>query len=127
MDQQNYNPYNNTPYGYRPPKPANSFVTASLVLGTMAVVMCSCIYLSIACGALAIIFALLSRGAKMELDPKAKIGLFLGIIGIVVTILFYAYAFYIMLQEYGSFEGILREACEMAGYDFEEIYGDMFK
>lgn len=139
MDNQNYNPYENNPntknpypsgnapYGYRPYKPANYFETASLILGLISVVMCSCLYVSIICGALAIIFASLSRGGKMELDSKAKAGLILGIIGIVVTVLFYVYAFYIMLQEYGSLEGVLREACEMAGYDFDELYGDMFK
>ena len=56
------------------------------------------------------------------MSPRAKLGLILGIFATVVTI----GAVSIALEEYGSFENILREYCNMYGYDFEELYGDMF-
>jgi hypothetical protein len=63
----------------------------------------------------------------MSLTAKARNGLILGIVGIVVTIAFYAYAFYIAIQDAGSFEAMLREACEMMGYDFETLFGEYFQ
>lgn len=130
----NYNPYEgspnpqgNPPYGYPVYKPTNGLELASLILGAVSLISCSCLYISIPVGALAIIFALLSRGGKMTFDTKARTGLILGIIGIVITIVFYAFSFYIAIQEYGSFEALLRESCEMAGYDYDALFGDLFQ
>ena len=139
---ENYNPYTTPPEGKAPnhsndgpvfahipqsPKIGTGFELAALVLGFLAVLSCTCIYASIVLGALAILFALLSRGGKMKMSSKAKLGLILGIVGIVLTIVFTVYSFHIALMEYGSIENILREYCEMAGLDFEELYGDMFQ
>ncbi len=120
-------PQGNVPYGRMTYKPANSFENASMILGFSSLVMCNCLYFSIPAGALAIIFAFLSRGKRMELGSKATVGLVLGIIGIVITVLFYIFAFYVAIEEYGSFEALLRESCEMSGYDFDELFGDMFQ
>lgn len=133
-DNQQYNPYENhnpttpPPTGpYRQIRPVNMFETLSFGLGFSSLLCCTCLWLSLPMGAMAILFALLSRGGKMELSSKAKLGLALGVIGLVITILFYAMAFVVALREFGSFEGILREACDMYGYDFEELFGDMFQ
>lgn len=146
MDNMNYNPYENNPnnknnpnqdpklnpYGIPPYKyplyqRGNAMETAAMVLGTSSLIMCNCLYIAIPFGALAIIFALLSRGGKMSMSAKARNGLILGIVGIVVTIVFYAYAFYIAIQDAGSFENLLRETCEMMGYDFETLFGEYFQ
>lgn len=105
----------------------NSFETAALVFGIIAAFSFISFYGAIICGGAAIIMASLSRGKKMEYSSRAKIGMILGIASIILAILLYAIAFCILLQEYGSIEGILREACDMMGYDFEELYGDLFK
>jgi len=38
----------------------------SLILGSIALLSCTCLYLAVPCGALAIIFATLSRGGMMS-------------------------------------------------------------
>ena len=146
MGEMNYNPYDNNPntentpnqgpqlnpYGV-PPYPSrlyqrgNAMETAAMALGTASLVLCSCLYLSIPFGALAILFALLSRGKRTSMSAKARNGLILGIVGIIVTIVFYSYAFYIAIQDAGSLENLLRETCEMMGYDFETLFGEYFK
>lgn len=140
MDQ-NFNPYTNSPEGNHqnkfnsyepqqfrpyPTKPVNFFETASWVLAIAAVLSCTCFYGSYILGALAIVFALLSRGGQMKMSPKAKLGLILGIFAIILTTVVTIGAIYIAIEEYGSIENILREYCNMYGYDFEELYGDMF-
>ena len=123
----NMNPYGIPPYQYQMYRRGNAMETAALVLGASSIIMCNCLYLAIPFGGLAILFALLSRGGRMSLTTKARNGLILGIVGIVVTIAFYAYAFYIAIQDAGSFEALLREVCEMMGYDFDTLYGDWFQ
>ena len=59
---------------------------ASLILGVIAVISCTCLYLAVPCGALAIIFATLSRGGMMSYTSKAQIGMILGIIALIATI-----------------------------------------
>ncbi len=119
-DNQNY---------YQPPVPdrrSHAMETASLVLGTISIAASCCIYISIICGALAILFALLSRGGEYTMDTKAKIGLALGIAGILATLLLFAFSYISAISAYGSLEGILRAYCDMYGLDFEELYGDLF-
>lgn len=125
-NQNNQNPYTPPQFHFQPPKPVNLFETASLVLSIGAIVSCTCFYGSYILGALAIVFALLSRGGQMKLSPKAKLGLILGISAIILTTVVTIGAFYIAIEEYGSIEGIIREYCNMYGLDFEELYGDMF-
>lgn len=124
---QNPNPYGYPPYGYRPYRTANAFETASMTLGIASILSCTYFFLSFPLGALAITFALLSRGGKMEFGSKATVGLILGIVGLIVTIALYVGTLYIGIQEFGSFENLLRETCETMGYDFDALFGDMFQ
>ena len=123
----NMNPYGIPPYQYQMYRRGNAMETAAMVLGTSSIIMCNCLYLAIPFGGLAILFALLSRGGRMSMTARARNGLILGIVGIIVTIAFYAYAFYIAIQDAGSLEALLREVCEMMGYDFETLFGEYFQ
>lgn len=121
------NPYGIPPYQYQMYRRGNAMETAAIVLGTSSVIMCNCLYVAIPFGGLAILFALLSRGGRMSMTARARNGLILGIVGIIVTIAFYVYAFYIAIQDAGSLENLLRETCEMMGYDFETLFGEFFQ
>lgn len=93
--------------------------TAALILGIISIATCTCIYLSIPCGGMAVLLALLSRGGEMTLDTNAKLGILLGVLGIGVTIAMTAGAFAMVLNEYGSLENYLRAYCEQIGIDYE--------
>ena len=138
MGDMNYNPYENpnTNSAGANPFPAcqppvvtrgNPMEALALFLGFSSLILCSCLYLSIPMGAMAILFALLSRGGSMSLSVKARNAILLGIVGIVITVAFYSVSIYIALQEAGSLENLLRETCEMYGYDFETLFGEYFK
>lgn len=100
--------------------------TAAMVLGIISLATCSCLYISIVCGALAIILALLSRGGQNTFSTHAKIGLWLGIAGLILTVVLYATAFIVAFQTYGDLEGILKAYCDMYGLDYEEFYQELF-
>ena len=59
--------------------------SAALILGIISVVTCLILYISIPCGALAIMFAFLSRGGNYKMSEKAIAGLWVGIAGIILT------------------------------------------
>lgn len=99
---------------------------ASVVLGIISLSTCSCLYTGIICGALAIMFALLSRGGQLRLTSRAKTGLWLGIIGLSITASIYVIAYIAAIYQYGSLEGLLRAYCEMYGIDFESLYGGYY-
>lgn len=77
----------NDPYEEYYTVPKNSFATASIVLGALSVFMASTIYLGLICGALAAIFAILSRRGTGALSPKALVGLIAGLISIAFSII----------------------------------------
>lgn len=114
------NPYENNPYEYNqypnnrcPDKRSVSFATASLILGIAGLATGCCIYTSIICGALAVMFALLSRGGERTMSVRAKTGLGLGIAGIVCGILMIIAAFAIVIAGYGSFANYMDAYMEM--------------
>lgn len=107
-------------------KRSDAMEAAALVLGIISIATCSCLYTGIICGALAVMFALLSRGGQMRLSSRAKAALWLGIAGIAVTTALYAFAYMFAIHEYGSLEHLLRAYCEMYGIDFEAVYGNYF-
>ena len=138
MGDMNYNPYENpnnnssgpNPFpAYQPPVVVrgNAMEAIAMFLGSSSLILCSCLYLSIPMGAMAVLFALLSRGGGTTLSSKAKTALCLGIAGIIVTAAFYSISIYVAIQEAGSLEELLRETCEMYGYDFETLFGEYFK
>ena len=94
---------------------------AAMTLGIISIVSCTCLYLAIPCGALAIILASLSRGGQMRYGAKAQVGLILGILGIVLTAVIYISAFAFTLHEYGSLEGILKAYSDMTGIDYNQL------
>lgn len=99
-------------------KRSGSFATASLVLGIVGTATGCCVYTGLICGALAILFALLSRGGEMTLTGRGKAGLTLGIIAVSVAVLFYilmvCYAFYYYGSEY--FNQMYEELYQMDSY-----------
>ncbi len=107
----------------RPDKRSKGMSLASMVLGVIALVTCSCIYAAAVCGSLSIMLALLSRGGEMTLDSQAKAGLISGGIGLAMTLIIYIGAFLIMLYQYGGIEGIMREYMNLYNVDtLEELY-----
>ncbi len=120
MDMQNQ-PYNQTFHQPGPNRRSERMEATAMTLGLIAILSCTCLYVSIPCGALAIIFASLSRGGGMTYGARAQLGLILGIVAVSVTIFLYGVSFAIALLEYGSVEGILKASSDMAGMDYNEL------
>ena len=91
-------------------KRSHGMETAALVLALISISTCTCIYLSIPLGALAVMFALLSKGGETTLNSKSKLALCLGIAGMVLTVLLYTFSFLNILNSRTHFLGL--EICK---------------
>ena len=114
---------------YQPPAPnkrSAGMETAAFVLGIVSLATCACIYTSVVCGALAIMFALLSKGGATSMSNRARYALILGLIGLIATIIMYTTTFAYAIHTYGSIENLLKEYCNLTGMDFNELYGNLF-
>ena len=129
------------------PKRNHALVISSFVMGIISIVIAfTCVsFLSPVFGGLGILFALLSKGRDTTFDTKAKAGLILSAISLIVTVLFTVTIFvfgYIKLSKYTPEElhDYLNEVYEesygksfdelyedLYGEDFSEVYDDMYK
>lgn len=114
----------NPPYGYPPQPPysdkrSQGMATAAIVLGIIALSLVCCPYASIPCGALAITFALLSRGGERTCSSRGRTGLILGILGLSLGILFTIFAF--------VYSFILSEDSYRNRALYRDIYRDMYE
>lgn len=122
----NYSGYDYNRYDYNDPRNFNNkrsqeMETASLVLGIIAIASCTCLNVSIICGSLSILFALLSKGGASSMSSRAMFCFVLGLVSVLITICFYTVLIVYMLHEYGSLSGILNAYSDMTGIDYNDL------
>lgn len=122
----NYSGYDYNRYDYNDPRNFNNkrsqeMETASLVLGIIAIASCTCLNVSIICGSLSMLFALLSKGGASSMSSRAMFCFVLGLVSVLVTICFYTASIVYMLHEYGSLSGILNAYSDMTGIDYNDL------
>lgn len=113
-----YRSYQQTPRNQRR---SQRMETASMALGTISAVSICMVYPSLICGALAIMFALLSRGGEMTFSPRAKTGLIIGSVSLGVIALMFLYTVVIANTLYGGMENMLRETYQSLGLDYDAL------
>ena len=128
------------PFEQVPPAPASrgakgfSIAALSLGIASIAGTCCCCccglFFIPLLCGVLAIVFAILAkvRSQDKKFSGLAIAGLILGIIGVVLSLIFFSFLLVIpsMIDEEFllEYEAILRE--ELGDEMFEEYFGEIF-
>ena len=112
---------------YYPQPRTNKMAIMAMIFGIISIASCWLFYISIPMGAMAAIFASLSRNESYSYSKKARTGMILGLVGIVVSAIVTSILLTILLREFGSLEGIMREYCRIMELDFETIYGPLFQ
>ncbi len=107
---------------------AERLATASFVLGIISLfsILCCCPFVFSAIG---IGLALLSKGAEKALRPKAKTGLILSIVGMVVSfvLIVFTLAFpYVMYKTNPEFRKNFKSSMEQALDEQEDFYRQMY-
>ena len=116
MSYQYYSPEQNK-------RRSQNMETASFFLGLIAIASSCTVYTSLICGALSIVLALLSRGGEMTLTPKAKVGLIMGMIGLILVVFMFVYTIVFANMYYGGIEEMLREVYGSLGIDYDALIG----
>ena len=124
--KDNYSGYDYNRYDYNDLRNFNNkrsqeMETASLVLGIIAIASCTCLNVSIICGSLSMLFALLSKGGASSMSSRAMFCFVLGLVSVLITICFYTVLIVYMLHEYGSLSGILNAYSDMTGIDYNDL------
>ena len=114
MPQQQYQP----PYQQMPPKQKNSFATASLVFGILAVLGTSTIWFGIIFSVAAIVCSIISKINTGKFDGKALAGLALGIVFLIFTLML----FFMVLTILQNPE-LLEQLQEMM-QEYEQLYNN---
>ena len=84
-DIQEMEDFMDTEYGYSYGYSRNPMATAAVVLGVISLMTCLVFYISIPCGALAALFAILSR-SKNPMPGKSRFGLVCGLFGMGLSV-----------------------------------------
>lgn len=110
MYEQNENPWQNQdrPHQYRPPSgyTSNLLATASLVCSILAIVM-TCCGGGFVFGALAIVFGLLSRGAHKKAVGSSWVGILIGSIALIISLVVTVTSYIGIIKQYGSFQNYM--------------------
>ena len=145
QDKQNQSPFyqrpgqvndGNSSQSIRPKEePANKLAQASTVFGVISIVLLFTftIYPAIVFGSMAIILALLSRGASFQLHSKAKNGIITASIAIGGNIVLVAVCCILIFATPDFFESIygmsyqeMMEGMENGTLDYEELYENIY-
>ena len=107
---------------------AERLATASMVLGIISLfsILCCCPFVFSAIG---IVLALLSKGAEEALRPRAKTGLILSIVGLVVSVVLIGFTIAFPLVMYKTnpeFKKNFDKAIEASLDQDEELYRQLY-
>ncbi|SDB33366.1 hypothetical protein SAMN02910417_02474 [Eubacterium oxidoreducens] len=92
-------------------------MNAALALSVVGLVTCCCVYTSFICGALAIIFAFLSKGNQDRLAPMARRSVMIAVISYVFAGVVIALSLASIISHYGSLSYIVE--------NYDAIYQDL--
>lgn len=65
---------------------ANTFSKFSIVLGVCSLILASSVMFGVVTGGMAIIFAVLSKGKELKMEKTSKIGMYVGLVGMLASI-----------------------------------------
>ena len=141
--RQNQNPYgNNGPYGndyspfpnngyrqavypMRKAEPGSSLANAAMILGIIAIICCFTftIYPAFILGSIAILLALLSKGRRPALFPKARTGIICAVIGLVLNTILLTSA----LAAFFTNEELRQEVNEIIEYQYGMSFDELME
>lgn len=111
MQYQQYLPGNSDYDATQPPmdKRSQPMSTAAMILSVIAISTACCFYVSFACAALGITFALLSKGGELTMSQNAKAALWISVAAIFFTATLTIVSFVTVIVQYGSLDAFMEE------------------
>lgn len=107
-------------------KSKKTFEIAALVLSIISIAGCLCFYISLPASALAIIFALLSRGGDEQMSSMALVAFLLGIFGLVLSLSIIIVSLVYFFVNFDSIEEFLMFYSKNTGIDYNDLYNAIY-
>ncbi|MCR5272428.1 MAG: DUF4190 domain-containing protein [Lachnospiraceae bacterium] len=114
-DNQNNNGFANINYR----RPSMSMAKWSMILGIIAICTSMFILPAVILGSLAVILGFLSRGGQQRYPGLAIVGIICGLFGIVSGVVCFIFGFYLLIEQYGSYENFMNAYIEMLNSYYE--------
>ncbi|MEG1848583.1 MAG: hypothetical protein RRX92_07425 [Lachnospiraceae bacterium] len=116
-------------YPQVPATKPNTFATAAIILGLLAIVVNAVfpVYLPQIFAALAILFALLSKGSEKTMHNYSKVGITTAIIGSIISLFMILGSFYLLMTNPEVKEQTNQICEQLYGQSFDEITGGYFE
>lgn len=108
---------------YNPPvnKRCEAMEIAALVLAIISVVSCTCIYVSVICASLSMMFALLSKGGATSMSSRSVASFIISLCAMILTIVMFVSSYIILYSEHGSMKNIINSYSEYTGFDYDDL------
>lgn len=117
--------YNETSYETEPRLRRNPMAAAALILGILSLATSLILSISVPCGALSVILALLSR-TDQPMRKKARAGLICGICGMTASVILTVSAFSYVLS-HSDLRALLEYYCQVYTGDYDFSLDDMLE
>lgn len=119
------NGYHQAAYPMRRSEPGSSLANAAMILGIIAIICCFTftIYPAFILGSTAILLALLSKGRRPALFPKAKTGIICAVIGLVLNIILLTSA----VTAFFTNEELRQEVNEIIEYQYGTSFDELIE
>lgn len=114
--------YGSSVYRPMPNRHSKHMENLSLIMGIIALSTFCLVYPALICGALGIVFALLSRGGETTFSGRAKLGLTLSSVALGIIVLLLIYSVVFANVYYGGIENMMRESCTSLGIDYNMLF-----
>lgn len=129
QNNNGYPYYNRSNYQLPPKEPGSSLANAAMVLGIIAIISCFTftVYPPFILGSIAIVLALLSKGRRPKLFPKAKTGIICAAIGLVVNTFLVTSVMYMLFTDPDIRSEVNRTFKKQYGITFDEALDEIME
>lgn len=127
--QNNYPYYNRSAYQIPYAEPGSSLANAAMVLGIISIISCFTftVYPAFILGSIAIILALLSKGRRPKLFPKARTGIICAVIGLVANTVLITSVMFLLFTDPDVRADVNRSFKKNYGMTFDEIMEEIME
>jgi predicted membrane protein len=105
---------------------SNGFLIASVICSILSLMSCCIIFGSMIFAAMAIVFAILSKGKELKMHWMGKLSIFIAIASLVLSTILTAVSIYSVMSDPEMRQEFYQQYEQMTGISFEDTYGSWF-
>jgi hypothetical protein len=105
----------------------NGFLIASVICSFLSLMSCCFIFGSMICAAMAIVFAILSKGKELKMHWMGKVSIGIATASLVLSTILTTLSVYSVMSDPEMRQEFYQQYEQMTGVSFEDTYGSLFQ